>query len=200
MKKIFAALVCAMPFVANAEGMYVGLGYAHADRDSGITNVANGTLDETDNTTKFTVGYEIDDTFAVEGFYLNDAEASLSGASATWNNADGSSDNMGSSNPITDELDAIGFAFIAKLDVNADLSLLGKVGYYKWDYKLSAANVHLPAYDIDDKDMMYGIGAEYKIDENVALRAEYETYKGGRNKSATDTGFDLMSASLVYKF
>jgi len=202
MKKFIIFLSCVVPFAVNAEGIYAGLGFGKTTSDSGITNVSSGgTLDETDNSTKLTIGYELDDTYSVEGFYINGFENRLSGDSnTTWNNADGSADSMDESNPITDEKDAMGIAFVAKTNITNDFNVLGKIGYYKWNYKLSAAGSHLPSFDSNDKDMMYGIGAEYNIDKNVALRTEYEVFKGGRTTALTDTDFDMLSASLVFRF
>ena len=201
MKKFIIFLSCVVPFAVNAEGIYAGLGYGKITTDSGLTNVSGGTLDETDNSTKLTIGYELDDTFSVEGFYINGFEDKLSGpSSTTWNNADGSADSMDESNPIIDEKDAMGIALVAKTDITDDFNVLGKIGYYKWNYKLSAAGSHLPSFDQNDKDMMYGIGAEYNIDKNVALRTEYEVFKGGRTTALTDTDFDMLSASLVFRF
>ena len=71
MKKIIYFLSCVVPFAVNAEGIYAGLGFGKTTSDSGITNVSSGgTLDETDNSTKLTIGYELDDTYSVEVFTL----------------------------------------------------------------------------------------------------------------------------------
>ena len=202
MKKIFAALVCAMPFVANAEGIYMGLGYGQAEIDLELTNISGASLSGDDNTSKVFVGYDINDTFAVEGFYINDISNSLVGAGSTWTNAAGRAGSMPSGiTELKAELsDIYGISVIGGVEVASDLRLLGKVGYYYWDYDVYADGARSTREIDDGSDMMYGVGLEYGINEQMSLRAEYEKYDGDKTKLRRATSFDIYSSNLVYRF
>ena len=91
---------------------------------------------------------------------------------------------------------------LAVIDVSAraflpigDLfNLYGKVGYANiaWDGKYEDAEGD---FDIDDDnwELFYGIGTEFKLGKNFAIRAEWEMYD-------TDEDLNTLSAGIIFRF
>jgi len=201
-----SAFIIGITFFSSAsvaDGFYLGLGYGQTETDTGITGVGSGgTLDEDDKNYKVFAGYQINDLVAVEGFWMKDIESSLSGPVGTaFTNPDGSSDSIAAGDsPIVSNVDAYGVSLVGNVSVSEKLKLLGKLGYYNWDYTLTGGGVHAVAYDDDGWDPMYGIGAQYDFADNLSLRAEYEIYDADWTKDKIETKFDLLSVGLMYRF
>ena len=207
MKKslLVSALVLAMSSSAfAAEGFYVygGLGYSKADTEMASETIVAGReyatidVDEDSVGVKLAAGYRFNDYFAVEGSYayLGKAEATVSSTVDV--------DAKGSMKTHVMAVDAVGL-----YPVNKDFDVFAKVGVGLSYVKTSmSANVYNESFSFSESDTRVfpklGFGAEYKISENVAIRAEYERYFGVSKDSdySIDADYDLFSVGVKYTF
>jgi OOP family OmpA-OmpF porin len=132
---------------AHAEGLYVGGSVGTPHFGSSIDGI---TGDGSGVSGKLFGGYQFSPNFGVEGGVLDMGRI---------NNASGTVNGHGL------YLDAMGL-----LPVGANWSLLGSVG---------VARVNLNTSNGDDNGvgLKLGLGAEYAVSRNVALRGEYENYR-----------------------
>jgi OOP family OmpA-OmpF porin len=82
------------------------------------------------------------------------------------------------------------------------VSLNARLGISIWDTELKETDFSITGVtftaDDDGTDLYYGIGAEYDINSNMYVGAEYTLTK--MNISAADSDVDNLSLSLGYKF
>ncbi len=83
-------------------------------------------------------------------------------------------------------VDATGMSLAAKgsYPVNPKTDVFGKVGFMTWDATASLDGV--TAADSTDTDLLLGVGADYKFNDNWGLRGELE-HVGGDLKAKTMT-------------
>lgn len=165
MKKLIVALIAGVAAMsaAQAQQAYVGAAVTTSDtnyRIGGATDINAGGYK---GSGKIFGGWELDQTWGVEAGYtdLRSSEGSYSiGNTRGRVSSDGSRTYL---------------AGKASYPVNQQVSLYGKlgVGYSKIDVSTSTPNV---AWE-DSKTEAYGaLGAQYKLNQNVSLIAEYERY------------------------
>ena len=205
-KSLFlSALVFAMSGSAfAAEGFYVygGLGYSKADTEVASETIVVGReyatigADEDGVGVKLAAGYRFNDYFAVEGSYayLGKAEATVSSTVDF--------DAKASMKAHVMAVDAVGL-----YPVNKDFDVFAKAGVGLSYVKTSAsANIFGDAYAFSESDTRFvtklGFGAEYKVSQNVAIRAEYERYFGVSKDSdySIDADYNLLSVGVKYTF
>ena len=147
------------------------------------TNVANNLDCSEASAWKVYAGYRLSPTVSVEGAYLHLGEretgATLPGATATTNI---------NPNPVTIKSKATGVSVtgVASAPLSDELSIFGKMGAVFWDNEDSitvknASNTQVlkeAKVTSDGTDLTLGAGAEYKLDENWAVRGEYEHFNG----------------------
>ena len=219
MKKtlLASAMILAMSSSAfAAEGFYVfgGLGYSKADTD--VTNQsyadqdfrANLHVDEDSIGVKLAAGYRFNDYFAVEGsyVYLGKAEATLS-AMGTIIGYDVDGEAKASMKAHVLAVDAVGiYPVTDKVELFAKAGV--GVGYVKTEASASGTvdgytgSVGLFSESDTRVFPKLGLGAEFKVAKNVAVRAEYERYFGVSKDSdySIDADYDLLSVGVKYTF
>lgn len=100
----------------------------------------------------------------------------------------------------TASLDTSGFnlSLIGALPLDDKFSLYAKLGYFSWDADLS---VDFDGFEgdatISGKDLNYGIGAAYNLNENVALDLGYTAYTLGDD---LDMDVSNLSFGVTYSF
>lgn len=142
------------------------------------TNVANNLDCSEASAWKVYAGYRLSPTVSVEGAYLHLGERETG---ATLPNAP-------TTNTITIKSKATGVSVtgVASAPLSDELSLFGKMGAVFWDNEDSitvkdASNTQVlkeAKVASDGTDLTLGAGAEYKLDENWAVRGEYEHFNG----------------------
>ncbi len=176
---LFGLLIAALPATANAEGFYVGILGGASVVDTGISESSATTLDDEDTGVSVFAGREFGETYAVEAFYADFGKTILSGNRGDTFTLDGQNYefvNDGSS--ITGEITTYGIAGKARFEPYDDVVVFAKAGLHSWsaDYELKSTTINRDISD-DGIDYVVGVGAEYKITNNVGFLVGYDGYK-----------------------
>jgi OOP family OmpA-OmpF porin len=168
MKKLIVVLISGLAAMGMAQAQttskaYVGAAVSASDtnyRIGGATDVKAGGYK---GAGKIFGGYEFDQTWGVEAGYtdLRSTDGTYRiGNTAGRVNSDGSRTYV---------------AAKASLPMNQQVSVYGKlgVGYSKTDVSMSTPSV---SFDDSDTEAYGAVGAQYSLNQNVALIAEYERY------------------------
>jgi hypothetical protein len=216
MKKTIIAVLCsALPFAANAnnDDFYFSAGYTSVNVDLGLSNTTvNGltlTVDEDDTAGTFMVGYNVNDNFAIEGGVITSSEA----GAAISGNISGSV--YGSTAVVNGRIDIkakanesylLGGKF--KLPMSKELDLNARAGLMWWDIDYSAsysvngtyagrnitASETFAIANSDGSDMYLGLGASYKVSEDVSINADY------MRTEMDDADIDAYTLSATMRF
>lgn len=110
----------------------------------------------------------------------------------------GNAEEKDGSDSVSVEASGFNLSLIGTLPLDDKFSMYAKIGYYSWDADLS---VDFDGFEgsgtISGNDFNYGIGALYKLNENVALDVGYTAYTLG-----DDLDFDVnnLSFGVTYSF
>jgi OOP family OmpA-OmpF porin len=191
MKKLIFALIAGITAVGAAQAQttaprgYVGVGVATADHDYKLGNagVSGVNSDGYKASAKIFGGYELDQRWGVEAGYTDFR-------SSDFNYTQAGVAGRGSS-------DGYGTYIAAKMNapINDQFSAYGKLGVAYSKRSLST-NTGLN-YDNHDTGVYAGAGVEYKLNQNVALNAEYERY--GKTKDFGAKA-DVWTVGVKYSF
>jgi hypothetical protein len=94
---------------------------------------------------------------------------------------------------VDDELEVTGWDVTAvgswPIPPNPNVVLFGKVGAFAWEADTSTLG------DDDGTDLTFGLGAMYRMPNNIGLRAEWDRYQ-----DVGETDVDMLSAGLSFGF
>lgn len=192
--KLKLAILAATLFAAQAAtagDVYVGAGIGQSRlHSSDLNRIGDATapygidIDKKDRAGKVLIGKELNGNFALEASYfdLGDFDASYAGQKFASVGARG-----------------VGLDLVGTLPVSERFALLGRVGVTRTriDGELFGDRDHK-----NTTQPKVGLGLQYKLTNNLALRGEYEAYR----TNVTYDGFKAKShvgvigATLVYKF
>lgn len=86
-------------------------------------------------------------------------------------------------------------AGLVKIPLGRYVAPYAKLGYAFYDARTSvSAGTQSVSATESDEDLVYGLGCEFKIGENLRLRAEYEKV------DVSDADFDIASLNLAWQF
>jgi len=139
---------------AEAGRGYVSLYIGQTEVDFDINNVS---VEGDDTAFRIGGGYRVNQNFAIEGFYIDNGEAD---------------DTVFGVVDVSVESTAFQFQGVGFLPVSRTVDLYGKVGLGIWDSEFSAAG--FGDEDDDGIDLVFGLGASFKLSKDIDLRAEYE--------------------------
>jgi OOP family OmpA-OmpF porin len=203
----FAVAVVAASSIAAAQG-YVGASIGQSSTKFNTTDYSLGlatvseSQDKTDSAYKLFVGYDLNKAWAIEGGYVDFGKAKYMYAGT------------GALAGLTGQADIKNSAwFIAgkgTIAINEQFGLFGKLGISSNKSKLSgttnnaavnaAAGFPMTASKTRT-DLVYGVGAEYSVTKQVALRFEFEDFgKFGNDNDTGRTKASMWSLGLGYKF
>lgn len=176
--------LCGMAANATAadNGFYLGVGAARTSFD------LDSALDSKDTGFKFTAGFRLLDSFAVEANYADHGKASLPSGVACIALVGVECPDTSNVKAKTTSAFAVGFLAFPLID------LFGKAGYSITDTRLRTPN--FPDFgDSDDKgSFAWGVGAQAHF-LSLAVRAEYEQFKLMGNEKLS-----AISLSFLYTF
>ncbi|MDC1382388.1 porin family protein, partial [Candidatus Puniceispirillum sp.] len=116
------------------------------------------------NSMSLFVGMDLNETFAIEGFYADHGKSTFTGTTETV---------IGST---------MGIAAKAGTDLTDDFRAFVKVGYHFWKTKADVKD--------DGTNLLYGIGVEYKLSENTAIVTGYDRFTYD-NSNVTDMSIGI---------
>jgi hypothetical protein len=219
-KKLLIA-ACLAAFVSQnafaAEGGYVQGIYALSDaggmglEESAVTSGSvslTDTIDDSGNGIGFAVGYLFGNGFGIEGGYIS-VDGFGANSSATFTNAVLSGDTLNGTFSITQDIEGTVLYVAPVAYVDAEPFLLkGKLGFAQFDVEnksrisgtgtLNGAAVSvdtaLDSISEDGTSFMFGVSAEYRINEKIGIALGYTRINdiGGGQLTETDvTNLDL---------
>jgi outer membrane autotransporter protein len=172
MKKLMIALIATAAVAGTAQAQTAGRAYV----GTAVVSAKNTTVDAHKADGKLFAGYQFDERLGVEAGWTNHHKTDFGVRGST---------------------EGYGTYVAAKytLPINEQVSAYGKVGLSHNERKLS--NDLGQRFKDDDTGGYGGVGVEYKLNQNVALQAEYERY--GKSK-AYGAKPDVVSVGLKYGF
>lgn len=177
-------------------GFYGGIGYGTTSTDTGIT-AGTATLDEDDNGVTLFFGKKFDENISIEGLYVNLGEASLTGDNGDTFTYNGTAYTFIVNNgSLTAEASLIGVSGIFSHPLSSRFSVFAKLGLVFWDseVKVSGSGISSSSVSDDGTDLFYGLGGDYKISNDWAVRGAYEIF------NFDDEDADMISISAVKFF
>ena len=141
--------------------IFVGAGVGQADIDDSARGVS---LDDTATAWKFYGGMLITENFGFEAGWTDLGDMNKGGVDV--------------------ETESFYAAGIASLPVGGDFSIYGKLGFAFWDQDVNTVGY-------DGTDLMYGVGAKYKLMDQFHVRVEWEQYNADLEASMISVGAGL---------
>lgn len=143
---------------------YVGVAYGKVSH--------NYTGFEEPNSIELLLGFEVNENLAIEGSYLNPEDAG---------------DNL----PPEWTISLSGFTLgaVGKHQATPELELQVKAGLFFWDFEVNQDGFG-SIYKNDGTDLFYGLGAMFKVSEQVSLGINYNFYE------ADDEDFNILQAQV----
>lgn len=205
LKNLASLALMAIAATASADGFY-GVGEVTHSRDSldqsqfdnaltanGATGLTNSEKDSS-NQWRLQGGYRFNKNLAVEAGYIDlgkvDYKARYLGGSAKGSLKAGGMDIVG----------------LASLPLNDNFSVFGKAGVVVANVK-SSLTASVPAGLASGNDSaivirpLIGVGASYKLTQNVDFRADYDYVSGlGKSDRTGKMNSNMLSMGLVYNF
>lgn len=168
MKKIVFALIAAATAMSAAQAQQVPRGYVGgsvvtADRYDTVPGAASASEGKYKAGAKLFGGYELNQTWGVEAGYTDFGSKNQE---YTLNGANGRAQTEGSSTYL---------AAKATAPLNERVAIYGKAGVAHNKRELTATNAVLNR-DVSKTEAYGAVGVQYKLNEQVALTAEYERY------------------------
>lgn len=199
MTRVMRALVAlsmsiglAVPSIGLAQGMddkgfYIGATVGQSKVKDFCSGFATP-CEDTDTALKILGGYQFSKHFALELGYSQLGEASINNGGGLFAKVEATAW----------EVVAVGI-----LPVADRFSIYGKAGMYRADSDFST-NVVLPglpqSFSESNNDLTFGIGLQFDISRNLALRAEWQRYQDLGGPQIGESDLDVMSIGVTYQF
>ena len=195
MKKIALSLSIVIPSLLlsaptlSQQGFYTELSAGSVKSKAQIDSVVTYSLIYLDNTETTTesysetesydstslglrLGYQFNEYIAIEAGYHNYGEAK-----------DNYIDEFDDTINVKISSSAVSFGIKGSLPISDHFSIFARTGMAKWDFKSSFTDSSMPGeveqLKESDKDIYYGIGAEYRFNETISLGLEYSLLSMG---------------------
>ncbi|MDH5178452.1 MAG: outer membrane beta-barrel protein [Gammaproteobacteria bacterium] len=91
------------------------------------------------------------------------------------------------------DVTGIELSAVAYMPITNNFDLMGKVGLLAWNADVTFSGSPVPSED--DVDLALGIGAQYKVTDNIAVRAEYQLFS-----DVNGSDVDMFSAGVSLHF
>ncbi|MCZ6732913.1 MAG: outer membrane beta-barrel protein [Gammaproteobacteria bacterium] len=134
-----------------------------------IGNADDDELDDDDSGTKLLGGYQFNENFGVEGAFVDLGDFDEP--------------------PGTLSQEGVAIEAIARYPLGDRFSIFGKAGFFRWDAERSSGK------SFDGTDNTFGFGGEYRLNDNWALRAEWERFS-----DVLGGDVDMISFGATYSF
>lgn len=147
-----------VPAEASERELYVGFHLGHAGVDVKVEDAFDHVLDGDANSRNYEAGFRFSRYFAVEASYYD------------FSKVDGTIRPCAEGVPCTDlevrgKINALSVAIVPQYEVTGRISVFAKVGLVAWgaDIEDAAEELELTLDDIDEDDLIYGVGVEIQL-------------------------------------
>ena len=159
MKKTLLATALLTGMMSSAAfadtNFYIGAGVGQAEVD--FQEIAGTSVqDDSDTSWKIYGGYNFNQHFAVELAYTDLGESDVT--------------ILGQDTDI--DADVLSIALVGKYPVSEQIDVFGKLGYADIDADADVAGVG--STSVSESDVLYGLGVDYAVTEQVDIRLEWE--------------------------
>lgn len=184
---LMSSLVMPISAMADTAGKsYIGFDYGSASY-TGVT-VPAGTYPNP-GLASFTWGYRVNEMLAAEVGYTKFGDSSLTISGVGKGTVSASS---------------IHVAVVGSYPLNQQFSLIGKAGLASSNNSLNVEIVGgtNSTSSAQQADLMYGLGAQFNVSQQVALRAQYESFGSFGNLGNTGTAMKATAITFgaIYNF
>lgn len=165
-------LLTATPAGAQRE-LYVGFHLGRTDVEVKADDALDQVLDGDGNSRVYEVGFRFSDNFAVEAGYHDLSE--VDGVIRPCAEGVACSDI-----PIRGKINVLSVAIVPQYPITSRISVFAKVGLVSWGADLEDAldDFDVALDDLDDEDLVYGVGAEFQLLGRLSLVGRYESIGG----------------------
>ena len=165
-------LLTASPAAAERE-FYVGFHLGRTDVEVNADDALDQILDGDGNSRAYEIGFKFNDNFAVEAAYHDLSE--VDGAVRPCAEGVPCSDI-----PIRGKINVLSVAIVPQYAITGRVSVFAKVGIVSWGADLEDAldDFDVTLDDLDEEDLVYGVGAEFQLLGRLSLVGRFESIGG----------------------
>ena len=165
-------LLTASPAAAERE-FYVGFHLGRTDVEVNADDALDQILDGDGNSRAYEIGFKFNDNFAVEAAYHDLSE--VDGAVRPCAEGVPCSDI-----PIRGKINVLSVAIVPQYAITGRISVFAKVGIVSWGADLEDAldDFYVTLDDLDEEDLVYGVGAEFQLLGRLSLVGRFESIGG----------------------
>ncbi|MYA07288.1 MAG: porin family protein [Holophagales bacterium] len=165
-------LLTASPAAAERE-FYVGFHLGRTDVEVNADDALDQILDGDGNSRAYEIGFKFNDNFAVEAAYHDLSE--VDGAVRPCAEGVPCSDI-----PIRGKINVLSVAIVPQYAITGRISVFAKVGIVSWGADLEDAldDFDVTLDDLDEEDLVYGVGAEFQLLGRLSLVGRFESIGG----------------------
>lgn len=191
-RKIYLGTICTALFsmslapaamAIDEHGFTVGLDYGRTEAKKYCENITN--CSSTDNGPKIEVGYDFNKMFGIAlgytsfGTLFDSNENSLS---------------------LSQKSNAITFSVVGTVPIHDMFAAYARVGYARYDTNNSGSIAGVPVEDEQGNTPMWGVGVKFTLNEQFALRLEYQNYADLSDIPGRRDDVQGLFAGGVYRF
>ncbi|MBK8451727.1 MAG: outer membrane beta-barrel protein [Thiofilum sp.] len=161
---------------SRANANYIGANIGSANTEGFCTQLEN--CETSSNAWKLYAGVPLQNGLLLDGAYVNFGEQQGKATNGSTTKAQRSGYTA---------------AGVVTLPMSDSLHLYGKGGMLWWTSEESHSNSHQA---VDGKSTFYGIGADYRLNGNLGVRAEWEHYSDVGSEQLSDRNINLLSVGV----
>lgn len=189
---VFATAILTASSAAMAQGFYWGGSIGQSKAKDGCTGVAIS-CDDKSAAWKIFGGYQVNRNFGAELGYADLGKTKASGVTSGVN-VDAKT-----------KVNAWDLVGIGSLPVANKFSLYGKLGVYRGQVSDSATGsaggfTAMASGSSINTGLTFGFGAGFDINQNIAVRAEWQRYKAMGGDSTGKSDVVVLGVGLLYRF
>ncbi len=165
-------LLTASPADAERE-FYFGFHLGRTDVEVNADDALDQILDGDGNSRAYEIGFKFNDNFAVEAAYHDLSE--VDGVVRPCAEGVTCSDI-----PIRGKINVLSLAIVPQYAITSRISVFAKVGLVSWGADLEDAldDFDVTLDDLDEEDLVYGVGAEFQLLGRLSLVGRFESIGG----------------------
>ncbi|WP_020559401.1 outer membrane beta-barrel protein [Thiofilum flexile] len=161
---------------SRANANYLGASIGSATAEGFCSSLED--CDTSSNTWKVYVGVPVQKGLLLDGAYVKFGEQQGTQSDGTTTKAKRSGYTA---------------AGVLTLPVGDDLHVYGKGGMLWWNSQETHNN---QSQEVDGKSTFYGVGADYRLNGNLGVRAEWERYSDVGSEQLSDRNIDVLSVGV----